>query len=330
VPVRLEALFADTLPLVEGAAAERGISLRRDPCEPAGLAAVGDPLWLKQVLLNLLTNAVKYNRRGGWIDLSARPTPDGRVCISVRDGGHGMSAPALARVFEPFHRAAERRPGVPGVGIGLAVVKTLMARMGGEVSVRSTLGMGSEFELRLPLAPEGMAEPPDSSFAPLEASPPLPPAPAPTPFLAAPAPAITRAPSPSSRRATLLYVEDNPVNVMIVQELAARWPELDFHSAVDGVSGLASAAELRPSMILLDMQLPDLHGLEVMARLRADPRTREIPCVALSANAMPDDIAHALASGFTDYWTKPLDFALFGQAIDRLTRSLQAPPATAG
>jgi hypothetical protein len=116
----------------------------------------------------------------------------------------------------------------------------------------------------------------------------------------------------------LLYIEDHPVNVMIVQELAERWPGLDFHSAPDGASGLRMATELAPSMILLDMQLPDLHGLEVMDRLRADPRTSTIPCIALSANAMPEDISHALERGFTDYWTKPLDFSVFNRAMQQL------------
>lgn len=124
----------------------------------------------------------------------------------------------------------------------------------------------------------------------------------------------------------LLYIEDNPVNVMIVQELAERRPGLRFHSAPDGETGLRLAAELAPALILLDMQLPDLHGLDVMERLRHDSRTRRIPCIALSANAMPEDIRQALVSGFADYWTKPLDFSVFNQAMDALC---QAPPPPA-
>ncbi|WP_374562595.1 PAS domain-containing protein [Ideonella sp.] len=333
--VPLEELFADTLPLVEGAAQERGVTLRRDPCAP-GLAAMADALWLKQVLLNLLTNAVKYNRPGGWVDLSARAVSPGRVCITVRDGGHGMSAEALERAFEPFHRAAERQPGVPGVGIGLAVVKTLMARMGGEVTARSTPGQGSEFELWLGRADDEAAAG-HAGFTLVEQlpAPPMPaaalpaPAPAPTSTPAAlpaapPAPAPEAAPAgtlPPGATPVLLYIEDNPVNVMIVQELAERRPGLVFHSAPDGGSGLRKAAELAPSLILLDMQLPDLHGLEVMAQLRKDPRTLRIPCIALSANAMPEDIRHALQSGFADYWTKPLDFGIFNQAMDALFQS---------
>ena len=305
-PVELERLFAETVPLVEGTATQRSVALRRETC-PASLAAWGDPLWLKQVLLNLLTNAVKYNRPGGWVDLSARVISSTRLCITVRDSGQGMTAQALARAFEPFQQAAERQPGIPGVGIGLAVVKTLMQRMGGAVTVRSTPGHGSEFELWLDRPPTAVqssgaaAAPGDERPAPINGHAPL-----------------------------LLYIEDNPVNVMIVQELAQRRPGLRFHSAPDGDSGLRLAAELTPALILLDMQLPDLHGLTVFERLRQDPRTLHIPCIALSANAMPEDIRQAMNCGFADYWTKPLDFTLFNQAMDGLIRRHQPPRATAG
>lgn len=325
-PVPLDRLFAESLPLVESAAAERQITLRCTPCEPAGLAAHADALWLKQVLLNLLTNAVKYNRRGGWVDLSARAVAPGRLCITVRDSGHGMGAAALERAFEPFQRAADR-PGVPGVGIGLAVVKTLMARMGGEVTARSTPGVGSEFEMWLARAPEGTDEALDSGFVPLSTvADPRPPASPPQAALEPAPPPPAPAPADAAHGPVLLYIEDNPVNVMIVEELTARWPGLQFHSAPDGSSGLQMAADLSPALVLLDMQLPDLHGLEVMARLRADPRTQRIPCIALSANAMPEDIRHALASGFADYWTKPLDFAVFSQAMDALVQAPAPPP----
>ncbi len=307
-PVPLDELFTETLPLVEGAAADRGILMRQSPSIPAGLAAQADPLWLKQVLLNLLTNAVKYNNRDGWVDLSARAVSPDRLCITVRDGGQGMTSEALIRAFEPFQRAAERHPGVPGVGIGLAVVKTLMERMGGQVTARSTPGTGSEFELWLsrPGAVGLGAAAPAEVVAAVPASAP---------------PIDGESPSAPARTPVLLYIEDHPVNVMIVQELAERWPGLGFHSAPDGTSGLRLAAELAPSMILLDMQLPDLHGLEVMDQLRADPRTRAIPCVALSANAMPEDIRHALERGFVDYWTKPLDFGVFNRAMEQLFQS---------
>jgi CheY-like chemotaxis protein len=218
-----------------------------------------------------------------------------------------MTAEALARAFEPFRQAPERRPGIPGVGIGLAVVKTLMQRMGGAVTARSTPAHGSEFELWLERPPEQarVAEEPRPANG-------------------------ARVLPTNGRTPLLLYIEDNPVNVMIVQELAQRRKDLRFHSAPDGDTGLRLATELTPALILLDMQLPDLHGLEVFERLRQDPRTLHIPCIALSANAMPEDIRQAMNSGFADYWTKPLDFTLFNQAMDGLIRRHRPPPATAG
>ncbi|MBI5271958.1 MAG: PAS domain-containing protein [Burkholderiales bacterium] len=311
--VPLAPLLADTLPLVEGPAAERQIRLHPPVVEPPDLAAHGDALWIRQVLLNLLTNAIKYNRRGGWVQVTARATSDERLLVTVRDSGHGMTQEALERAFEPFQRAAQRHPGVPGVGIGLAVVRTLMQRMGGEVTARSVVGQGSEFELWLRRADEDEPLLGPSGFIPLEEAPPA----------GAGGPRSTVRPAPSPRP-LLLYIEDNEVNVMIVQELAERRPGLRFAAAPDGRSGLAMAVDLAPALILLDMQLPDMPGTEVLARLRADPRTARIPCIALSANAMREDIHAALAAGFVDYWTKPLDFELFNRAMDAL---LQPPMA---
>lgn len=120
-------------------------------------------------------------------------------------------------------------------------------------------------------------------------------------------------PPPAGR---LLYIEDNPVNQLVVQELVAQRPQLSLDCADDGAQGLARARELRPDLILLDMQLPDVDGYEVLRRLRLDPLTAAIPCIALSANAMPEDIRRALSAGFADYWTKPIDFKRFLAGLD--------------
>lgn len=114
----------------------------------------------------------------------------------------------------------------------------------------------------------------------------------------------------------LLYIEDNPVNLLVVQELVAQRPGLKLSSAVDGASGLSSASALKPDLILLDMQLPDLDGYQVLAALRADPATAAIPCIAVSANAMPEDMRRAREAGFVDYWTKPIDFRAFLAGLD--------------
>jgi CheY-like chemotaxis protein len=225
---------------------------------------------------------------------------DGTVCLRVSDTGRGMSAVQLAQAFEPFNRLGLEHEGIEGTGIGLAIVRANVERMGGSVHVQSTPGVGSVFEVRLP---GPTSEPPGR---------------------AASAAAISSAPSQSpagaaarARSGRLLYIEDNPVNALIVRELVAQRGNLTLEEADDGTSGIDRARSAQPDLILVDMQLPDIDGHEVLRRLRADAATAEIPCIALSANAMPDDIARALRAGFADYWTKPLD-------LQRFMRSLQA------
>ncbi len=133
---------------------------------------------------------------------------------------------------------------------------------------------------------------------------------------ASPAQTKTAAPAVAGRKRRLLYIEDNPVNVLVVEELLATRPQLGLMCEVDGASGLARARSLLPDLILLDMQLPDFDGYQVLARLRADPITASIPCIALSANAMQEDIRRAVAAGFLAYWTKPIDFKAFLQGLD--------------
>jgi CheY-like chemotaxis protein len=183
-------------------------------------------------------------------------------------------------------------------------VKALSERMGGSVQVDSRPGMGSVFRVRLPAAPPQMREVAAASRA--AATPSVAPAPPPGPL----------SPQPHGRPGRVLYVEDNPVNVLLVRELLALRPALTLEVAVDGESGVAMAKALLPDLVLVDMQLPDFDGHEVLRRLRADPATAALPCVALSANAMPDDIERALKAGFVDYWTKPLDLRAFVAALD--------------
>jgi PAS domain S-box-containing protein len=262
-PVRLDALVAQTLPLVERLAAQHGVALQA-AAEP--LAARADPTRLKQVLVNLLTNAIKYNRQGGHVRLEVMADA-GRVLLRVSDTGIGMTAAQQGLAFEPFNRAGAEREGVEGTGIGLTIVKALVERMGGTIEVRSTPGVGSVFEVRLEAAAESGSQ------------------------------------ARPSRR--LLYIEDNPVP--------------------DGLGGVARAEQSRPGLVLVDMQLPDINGLEVLARLRAIPATAGLAVIALSANAMPEDIQRALQAGFDEYWTKPLDFSVFDRALDRIFGNPREP-----
>jgi signal transduction histidine kinase/ActR/RegA family two-component response regulator len=233
---------------------------------------------LQQLLTQVLGNAVKFNRESGRIGIGAQRQGP-EVVLGVQDQGPGIPDERITRLFEPFDGQAAAAG--TGQGIGLAIAQALAQRMGGRIELARTGPEGSLFELRLPLAE-------------LQAA-------------AAPAP-----------QAAVLYIEDNEVNMLIVRELLTQRPHIAFHGASDGASGVSSANTLHPALVLVDMQLPDFDGMEVLRRLRADPSTASIPCVALSANAMPEDVKRARAAGFDDYWTKPIDLSAFLSSIDRL------------
>ena len=309
VPVALRPLLEESLPMLGTLPAERQVHIELGAIEQRVMA---DPTRLRQVLLNLLSNAVKYNHAGGNVRVQAVQEGDW-VRVRVADSGRGLTPAQLAQVFEPFNRLGHEGGSIEGSGIGLAIVKALMQRMGGSVQVESRPGEGSVFELRLKTADAEVAVP-----AVVRA----PAAPVPQAEAVASAVEATGAAgaagAASPRRRGVLYIEDNPVNALIIAELVARRRDLVLHIAADGASGVTQARTLRPELILLDMQLPDFDGYEVLRRLRAEPQTAAIPCIALSANAMPADIERALRAGVSDYWTKPLDFKAFMASLDAL------------
>jgi signal transduction histidine kinase/ActR/RegA family two-component response regulator len=294
-PVELGALIRQSIPLVESLAAQQGVEVE---IGTVGGVASGDPTRLRQVLINLLSNAIKYNRRGGRVVVHSRATGDAAL-LSVRDTGRGLDARQLSTLFEPFNRFGAESDGTEGTGIGLTIVKALVTGMGGTVEVMSTPGIGTVFEVSLPTA--------DSDAAPGTGE-----------AAARPAPAELALHDPMpARPGQLLYIEDNHVNVLLVEELVRSVGGLAIVSEATGAGGVARAKELRPDLVLIDLQLPDFDGFEVLRRLRADPATRGIACIALSANAIPEDIERGLAAGFADYWTKPIDFSAFLLALKK-------------
>jgi PAS domain S-box-containing protein len=303
-PIALADIVAQVLPLVTGMAQQHGVTLDTGP-----LAAVvqADRTRLMQVLVNLLSNAVKYNRRHGKVTVEANADA-GVVTLIVSDTGRGMTDEQLQHLFEPFNRLGVEREGIEGKGIGLTIVKAIVTGMGGTITVRSHAGTGTTVEVRLPAA---TSPPPatDASAAPDAA-------------------AALGAPDPVARRSgRILYIEDNAVNVLLVEELVRTLAGLEIASEATGTAGVARARAWRPDLLLVDMQLPDIDGFEVLRRLRDAPETADIDCIALSANAMPEDIARARAAGFADYWTKPIDFRTF---LEALQRRFPGEPAGAG
>jgi PAS domain S-box-containing protein len=256
-------------------------------------ALAADPVRLRQCLLNLLSNAIKYNRRGGRLGITAVLEAQ-RLRLDISDTGLGMSEQQLAHLFEPFNRLGREREAIEGTGIGLVLTRYLLELMGAELRLSSVAGEGTVASLSLPLASPDLLQ---QDLVPTAA------------------PAVTTACATDS---CLLYVEDNPVNRLLVQEMLSDWPGLSLHLADDGAQGLRRAAELCPDLLLLDMRLPDMDGIEVLRRLRAEPAMADQRVVALSASAMPDEVAQALAAGAEEYGTKPLQLQRFRADVARV------------
>jgi len=293
--VDLAALARQSIPLVESLATQQGVMVEIDAASHG--VATADPTRLRQVLINLLSNAIKYNRPHGRV-LVRIHGEDERVVLSVRDTGRGLSVEQQGRLFEPFNRFGAENEGIEGTGIGLTIVKALVEGMGGTIDVTSRVGVGTTVEVRLAASRQApVASTPSTPARPYETQP---------------------GELPHARSGQILYIEDNPVNVLLVEELVKSVSGLRIASEATGLGGTQRARTLRPDLVLIDLQLPDFDGFEVLRRLRADPLTRAIPCIALSANAMPDDIERGLAAGFADYWTKPIDFAKFLASLKRI------------
>jgi PAS domain S-box-containing protein len=299
--LNLRALGDEALNLVEEMAHSAAIKLL--PPEIAGdLYVRGDRVRLRQVLVNLLSNAIKYNRQGGTVQLKAR-AQGSEVLMEVSDNGIGMSEEQQQHLFEPFNRLGVESSGVDGTGIGLVIVRKLLELMKGEVRVTSHKGRGTTVCVTLASAMPATPALPTARGSAL-------PADEPTPL--------------PTRTATLLYAEDNDVNVMLVEQILALRPEWNLLVAVSGTQALALARETCPDLLLLDMHLGDMTGFDVVTELDKDDRLSQIPRVALSADAMPDQIHAAKARGFEAYLTKPLDVSNLLDCLDEHMRRLTA------
>jgi len=314
-PVELEPLVEDCLRLVQPAADERRLTVVRGvrPVPGEGAPRVqADPTRLRQVLLNLLSNAIKYNRPGGRVELSWHAT-EGGVRLEVLDTGPGLSAEQQARLFQPFERLDAAQSQVEGTGIGLALSKWLLSLMRGEIGVHSVPGEGSLFWVSLQRAGEASVAPaPPLESARLQASA-LPPALAPSSAAASMPPVTSDAPA---IQPLVLYIEDNEVNQLLMQGMLTQRPGVRLRMTGLPEEGIEIALRERPALTLLDIQLPGIDGYEVLRRLRAHPSTRDMPVVAVSANAMPSDRERAAAAGFADYVTKPVDLVQLLAVVD--------------
>lgn len=291
-PVRIADALSDALELIRPLADARSIGISIDN-RVDGHHVRADRQRLKQVLLNLLSNAVKYNAEGGHVTLSCTEADDGLMRIGVADTGPGIAPAEMERVFSPFDRLGRQEGDVEGTGLGLVLSKGLMEAMGGRLDVESVPGEGSTFTIELPLA--------ESPLALLEADP------AETP---------PEAPSALRGQHTLLYIEDNLSNLKLIERVLERRPQVRLMSTMQATMGIELARLHLPGLILLDLHLPDIGGEEALRRLRADPLTRQIPVIIVSADATPSQVRRLLDAGASDYLTKPLDVIRFLEVID--------------
>ena len=294
-PTSLSEVMSECRAMIEPLGQKRGINMTFPQFDlPCFVEA--DRTRLKQILINLLSNAIKYNQTNGTVVVeTARigSSPE-RVRISVKDTGAGLPPDMLVQLFQPFNRLGQERSTEEGTGIGLVMSKRLVELMGGQIGVESTVGEGSVFwfELNSAVAPQltgDIAEPASEPHAQAQHG------------------ALLR---------TLLYVEDNPANLKLIEQLIARRPDMRLLSATDGTRGIHLARTNQPEVILMDINLPGISGIEALKILREDPETAHIPVVALSANAMPRDIEKGLQAGFFRYLTKPIKVNEFMQTLD--------------
>ena len=302
-PVGLAIIMQETQAMIEPQARKRDITVIFPQLEETRYI-FADRTRIKQILINLLSNAIKYNRPHGSVIVSCKVMGKKRIRISIEDKGEGLSSGQIEQLFQPFNRLGQELNAVEGTGIGLVMTKRLVELMGGEIGVSSVPGEGSTFWVDMTLSASPQIS--DASSA-----------------LITPLRDDTEA-----HQHTLLYVEDNPANLMLVQDLIARRPDICLLSAMDGITGVEMALANLPDAILMDINLPGINGIRVLEILRADTRTAAIPVVALSANAMPRDIEKGLEAGFFRYLTKPIKVNEFMETLDlvlRLARENTSP-----
>ena len=290
--VSLADIMSECQAMFETQALERGIRMTI-PRFDSPIFVRADRVRLKQIVINLLSNAIKYTSERGTVVVDFTTT-QGHTRISVEDSGAGLSSENLAQLFQPFKRLGQENGGVAGTGIGLVVSKRLAEQMDAVLGVRSTVGVGSVFwcELISATAPVMLSKD-DETIA--SGYPPL---------------------SIDGQLRTVLYIEDNPANMKLVEHLIARCPDIRLLTADNATRGIELAIANQPQVILMDINLPGISGIDALKTLREDPATAHIPVVAISANAMPRDIANGLRMGFLSYITKPIQVKEFMKALN--------------
>jgi signal transduction histidine kinase/ActR/RegA family two-component response regulator len=284
------------LNMIRSTADKRGVTVDAFDGLKGAYAIAADRKRFQQVVLNLLSNAVKYNRDGGRVTLTAELSKGGTVRFSVVDTGKGIPAMSIDALFEPFERLGEQYGEVEGTGIGLTIAKRTVEMMGGEIGVESVVGHGSAFWVELPRGESFVStvERADTEIeAPVE---------------------------PTTAACDILYIEDNKFNLRLLEAMFSEFPGYSLRTATDGESGLEAARARRPDMVLLDINLPGIDGIETAELMRRDPLLSDVPIIAVSANAMDWEIDRAHDADFDSYITKPIDVRVLRQELTTWSR----------
>jgi len=309
-PVAVQPVVEETCQLMAPLAADRSITVSRH-CRWPGLAVNADRQRLRQILVNLISNAIKYNRDGGTVTITCQAASPGQASLAVTDSGPGIPDADLGRIFDPFERLGAERTAIEGTGIGLPLARAFAEAMGGRLIVASIPDEGTTFTVTLPRTADIVHAAGDDDTVPVP---------------------VPRAGTDGhgGTDIRILYIEDNPANIEVVSRFLKPRPGVRLQSVTSGQAGLAIAAAEVPDLILLDLHLPGLHGDEVLRRLKASPATAGIPVAILSAEASPAVIRHMRASGVIAYLTKPLDLTELGELLDSFTAQYdhQAGPAS--
>lgn len=290
-PVEVCPIVAECLSLVNALAHKRGIKLGHKGLE--GMSVRADRTRLKQALLNLISNAIKYNREGGSVHIEVQTAETDRLSIRVTDTGPGIPDARLAELFLPFNRLDAENSGVEGTGIGLTITRRIVEMMGGTVDVKSEVGVGSTFWIELPL--ESMRCDHDLNGVAAERK--------------------TLMSRIEAIQQLVLYIEDNPANLKLVTQILGRREHIRLLTAHTPELGIELALSRRPDLILLDINMPHMDGYQVIEILKSDANLKDIPVIAVTANAMDRDIERGKAAGFVDYLTKPLNIEHFLKTI---------------
>ncbi len=302
-PTSLSEVIQECQAMIEAQGQKRGIKMTF-PADGIPYFVNADRTRLKQVVINLLSNAIKYNEANGSVVVECAAGSPERVRVSVRDTGAGLPPEMLLQLFQPFNRLGQETGAEEGTGIGLVMCKRFVELMGGTIGVESTVGLGSVFwfELNADSAPQLRSDAGEIA-------------------------AIVETPVEKDvTLRTVLYVEDNPANLKLVEQLIARRRDMRLLSARDGALGVELARAHHPDVILMDINLPGISGIDALKILREDRETASIPVVAVSANAMPSDIEKGLLAGFFRYLTKPIRVDEFMSTLDEALK-LKAQPA---